>query len=189
MPYCYYIATYAELEQILGLEACHGIFNPELLNNANADCCLLCTKKSTIRLHDNHALCNACMIGYADSKTQGEFIQIDMQTKNFFKLPCPALNCTHKFACTQYLDVLIKCEHYLLNACRRAGIYNPRDWQKMQLSPDIMTALLKARCYICGTDKPIATLHSGCFVCFCKEHMSSVGGHIVFMKCMDHILC
>ena len=183
LRYCYYIATYRELENILGTEACKSAFSGELQANSNADSCLLCTKRDAIVLHDKHALCKNCMLGYAEYLTHGEFIQMDPERHDFVMLPCPALNCASKFSCNHYLNLLPNTVPYTENAFKRIGIYNPQDVLVSGLDEKMKSSLQKGKCFKCGEEKNIASLHPGCSLCFCKNDAKSLGSKLLAVKC------
>jgi len=156
VPSCFYIIASEELKDILR-ESLADKISIEASVNTPEDC-LFCQKPSNVNIHDEHSLCDECLLGYVRYVTDSEMIMLDTNTKRVIPIKCP-MPCRAEFDYKLYRrlikDDLLK--EKLGESDRKPSKSNIKG------------------CYECGLSTNVARLHLKCNLYFCSNHYKELG--------------
>ena len=204
VSYCYYIITTNDISVLLGKSILKAVWSYNSSRN-DSNCCLICQKKSNINLHDEHSLCNTCLLSYVNYSTDSDIVKVDPNTKSIIPINCP-MNylCKKTFSLDSYKNLVNDINQLIEKAWKRVGIMEDEEKEDIKVinkfNADIKDQVIKeeeepdeemspvkpnekmAKCYKCKTTEGLARLHNECEIFFCKNDGKELGKNLVRNK-------
>ena len=160
LDYCFYILKPSEIKLILGDSLDESISSLSI-----PEYCLICQKRANIRLHDDHSLCNNCLVAYVNY----EIALDDSLSKSINQINCPM-----NFFCNKTFtsEICEKAEGDLKNIVNKKLHTENSDIEEEKYSERLMA------CFSCGVDSLVSRLHDDCILHFCGKHCNELGQKI-----------